>query len=86
VRPERSLQLEIDDVISLLRDEVTRTGGPAAWSRKTGIHRTTISKVICGLQSPTKGIISALGLRTVFVRREGETMKGPITADDPYDA
>jgi DNA-binding phage protein len=60
-------QLEIEDVISLLRAEVKRAGGPAAWSRETGIHRTTISKVLCGLQAPTKGIISALGLRTIIV-------------------
>jgi hypothetical protein len=37
-------QLEIEDVISLLRTRVKRAGGVVAWSAKTGIHRTTISK------------------------------------------
>jgi DNA-binding phage protein len=60
-------QLQIDDVISLLRTQVKRAGGVVAWSAKTGIRRTTISKVLAGPRPPTKGIIRTLGLSIVFV-------------------
>jgi hypothetical protein len=58
--------LEIEEVISLLRSEVKTAGGVSGWSRKTGIHRTTVSKVLAGLQPPSKSIIRALKLRIVF--------------------
>lgn len=60
-------QLEMEDVVALLSTQAKRAGGVVAWSAKTGIHRTTISKVLAGQQLPTKGIIRTLGLRTVFV-------------------
>ncbi len=59
--------LKAEDVVAMLRSEVKQAGGPGAWSKKTGIHRTTISKVLMGAQPPTKSIISTLKLRTVFV-------------------
>jgi len=59
--------LELKDVIRLLRSEVERAGGPTAWAKKTGIDRATISRVLNNLQRPTKPIILALKLRTVFV-------------------
>lgn len=59
--------LDLEDVMSLLRSEIEQAGGQAAWSRKTGVHRTTVVKVLMGLQPITKSIIRALKLRTVFV-------------------
>jgi DNA-binding phage protein len=58
---------EREDVMSLLRSEIKKAGGQTAWSRKTGVHRTTVVKVLMGLQPITKSIIRALKLRVVFV-------------------
>jgi ABC-type molybdate transport system ATPase subunit len=60
-------ELENGEILALLRADIKRTGGVLAWSAKSGIHRTTISKVIAGIQPPTKGIIKALGLRIIVV-------------------
>jgi DNA-binding phage protein len=60
--------LDLKDVIRLLRSEVERAGGQTAWSKKTGINRVTINRVLNGRYQPTKKIIEALKLRTVFVK------------------
>ena len=54
------------DVLRLLRSEVKRAGGQSAWARKTGIERTYLSKVLAGQKPPSKRIINALKLRTVY--------------------
>jgi DNA-binding phage protein len=59
--------LEVKDVILLLRAEVRRAGGVSAWSKKTGVHRTIVSKVLHNSKPLPKSIIKALKLRTVFV-------------------
>jgi hypothetical protein len=59
--------LEVKDIVPLLRAEVRRAGGVSAWSRKTGVHRTIVSKVLNHLKLPTKSITKALKLRAVFV-------------------
>jgi hypothetical protein len=53
--------LYVEDVIRLLRLEVKRAGGQAAWASKTGLN-----KVLNGKTLPTK-IIKALKLRIVFI-------------------
>ncbi len=58
---------ELEDVILLLRSEVKRGGGQAAWSKKTGIDRTMLSRVLNGHRPLTKTIFRALKLRMVFV-------------------
>jgi DNA-binding phage protein len=45
--------LQISEVIALLRTDVQRRGGIVAWSKATGIHRTTVSKVLSDVQEPT---------------------------------
>jgi hypothetical protein len=60
--------LEVKDVVSLLRAEVRRAGGVAAWCKKTGVHRSVVSRVLHNCP-PTKSMIKALNLRTVFVVR-----------------
>jgi hypothetical protein len=59
--------LDNQAVLSLLRAEVKRAGGPLVWSRKTGIHRATVSKALHGRVAITKGILKALGLRITIV-------------------
>jgi hypothetical protein len=62
--------LEVEDVISLLRAELRRAGSVAAWCKKTGVHRTIVSKVLNNARPPTKSVIEALKLRTVFAVRD----------------
>ena len=61
--------LELKDVIRLLRSEVERAGGQAAWAKKTDVDRVTINRALNDKQPPTKKIIRALKLRTVFVSK-----------------
>jgi DNA-binding phage protein len=58
---------EFENVILLLRSEVEQAGNQGAWSKKTGVNRATLNKVLNGHQPPTKSIIRALKLRVVFV-------------------
>jgi DNA-binding phage protein len=60
---------ELDDVVGLLRLEVKRAGGQAAWAKETGTNRIVVNKILNGQMSPTKKIIGALNLRVVFVRK-----------------
>jgi DNA-binding phage protein len=62
--------LQISEVIALLRTDVQRRGGIVAWSKATGIHQTTVSKVLSGGQEPTKSIIQALKLQRMIVSDE----------------
>jgi DNA-binding phage protein len=54
------------DVVQLLRQEVAKAGGQTEWYRKTGISRTMINKVLRTQRRPTKAIIKALNLETVY--------------------
>jgi DNA-binding phage protein len=60
---------EIKDIVFLLRDEVRRAGGQEAFSRKTGVDRTSLNKVLNGSRPPSPLMIDALGLRPIFVRK-----------------
>src|SRR5580704_18633515 len=66
-RMSPSRVLERDDVIRLLRLEVERAGGQAAWAKDTGTNRAVVNKILNGQMRPTKKIIRALKLRVVFV-------------------
>jgi DNA-binding phage protein len=59
--------LESNDVVALLRSEVGRAGGQAAWASKAGINRIVVNKILNGHGLPTKKIVRALKLRTVFI-------------------
>jgi hypothetical protein len=65
---EQMRMLDLDDVVCLLRSEVSRAGGQAAWAKATGVNRVLVNRVLNGQRPPTKKMINALGLRTVFVR------------------
>jgi DNA-binding phage protein len=62
---------EPQDVISLLRSEIERTGDQGAWARNAGLDRTAINKVLKGHKPLTPSIIRALGLRIAIVSDEG---------------
>ena len=59
--------LEAKDVIALLRSEVARAGSQAAWAKQAGVNRIAVNKILNGRGLPTKKILKALKLRTVFV-------------------
>jgi hypothetical protein len=59
--------LDAEDVVRLLRSEVKRAGGQAAWASRAGLNRIVVNKVLNGKTSPTKKIIKALKLRTVYI-------------------
>jgi len=58
---------EFKDVIRLLRSEVERAGGQSAWARKAGVDRSVVNRILFCQRLPSKAIIRALKLRTVFV-------------------
>lgn len=58
---------ELDDVVAFLRREVEKAGGQLAWSKKTGIERTSLNQTLRGRRPPSARIIAALNLRVVFV-------------------
>jgi DNA-binding phage protein len=68
-RANANIFLEMEAVICLLRVEVERAGGQAAWAKKAGVDRTIVNSILKGRRLPTKKIISALNLRTVFVSK-----------------
>jgi len=59
--------LDVEDVVRLLRSEVKRAGGQAAWAGKAGLNRIVVNKVLNGKALPTKKIIKALKLRIVYI-------------------
>jgi hypothetical protein len=61
-------ELKNQEILALFRAEIKRAGGVGAWAAKNpSVHRTTVSKVLCGFQPLTKSIIKALGLRIIVV-------------------
>ena len=67
---------ELRDVVSLLRDEVKRTGSQDAFAKKIGIHRTELNKVLVGARSPSRTIIDALGLAPIYVFKTDLPLRG----------
>jgi DNA-binding phage protein len=62
--------LDSEDVVRLLRLEVERVGGQAAWASKVGLNRIIVNKVLNRKTSPTKKIIKALKLRIVYISEQ----------------
>ena len=59
--------LEVEDVIRLLRSQVERAGGQAAFAKNAGVDRPTISKILSGRAPLQPKILRALNIRMVFV-------------------
>jgi DNA-binding phage protein len=58
------------DVVQLLRREVAKAGGQTGWSKKTGVHRSLINKILQGREPLTKSILKALGLEIVYGHKQ----------------
>jgi len=58
---------ELEDVVSLLRAEVTRVGGQTEFAKKTGLPRTEVNKALTGARLPSRSVIDALGLAPIYV-------------------
>ena len=56
-------ELQIKDVVRLLRSEVKKAGGQQAWAEKTGIERTIVNRTLSGQRGPSKNVLKALNLR-----------------------
>ena len=62
--------LEAKDVLALLRSEIARAGSQAAWAKQAGVSRIVVNKILNGRGFPTKKILKALKLGTVFVSEQ----------------
>ncbi|MGN6748424.1 MAG: hypothetical protein ACTHJS_07500 [Xanthobacteraceae bacterium] len=60
--------LDDGDVTDLLRAEIENAGGQTAFSRKFGVPRVTLNKILHGKRGLTKRIVKLLKLRVVYVR------------------
>jgi hypothetical protein len=60
--------VEVQDVKKLLKKAVSAAGGQSAWARKFGIPRSVINLVLQGKRKPTRSIITALGLKIVYIK------------------
>jgi len=56
-------ELQIKDVVRLLRSEIEKAGGQKAWAKKAGIERTIVNRALSGRRKPTMNILKALNLR-----------------------
>jgi DNA-binding phage protein len=63
--PATAKIFEQKDVVRLLREEVERAGGQVAWSKKTGVNRTNLNRILKGERPPSKAILDALKPRVV---------------------
>lgn len=55
-------ELDVEDILQLLRAEVLRTGSKTAFAKLAGVDRTTVHKVLRGQLPPSPKIVHALGL------------------------
>lgn len=60
--------MRVQDVVLMLRTDVSRMGGQSEWARHTGIDRTYLCKVLGGRKPPGPSIYCALGLESVILR------------------
>lgn len=67
------LVLDAQDVVELLRCEVERAGGPAAFARKASLDRATVHRTLQRQNRPGSGIIGALDLCVVYAPRTGKS-------------
>jgi hypothetical protein len=60
--------LEREDVVAVLREEVDKAGGQVAWSKKTGVNRSNLNRVLKGHRPLPQTILVALKLRAVYIK------------------
>jgi DNA-binding phage protein len=59
-------ELNVEDVIRLLRAEVQRAGSITAFAKIAGVDRTTVHRILRGQMPPSPKIVHTLGLRMVI--------------------
>jgi len=62
-------QLNLNDVLRLLRSEVERAGSQRAFARKAGVNVSVVSKTMRWMVLPSEKILSALKLRVVYLSK-----------------
>ena len=66
-RKRHSPVLDSGDVRELLRAEIESAGGQTAFSKKFGVPRVTLNKILHGKRGLTKRIVKLLKLRVVYI-------------------
>jgi len=69
---------EFDDVLLLLRQDVEKAGGQVAWSKRMGVDRAKLNRVLKGIRPPSAAMVEALELRIVFAPTNSGREKLPI--------
>jgi hypothetical protein len=72
-------QLELEDVVQLLRSEVERLGSQSAFARAAGVDRAVVCKILRGRALLQPKILRALNVRMVFVLADNEPPRNPIS-------
>ncbi len=67
--------LEREDVLALLQQEVNKAGGQVAWAKKIGVSRPNLNRILKGHRPLTEAVLTALGLRTVYVTKDSRRGK-----------
>jgi plasmid maintenance system antidote protein VapI len=67
IRKRHSPVLDNGDVKELLRAEIEGAGGQTAFSKKFGVPRVTLNKILHGKRGLTKRIVKLLKLRVVYI-------------------
>jgi len=61
--------LDLEDVIRLLRSEIERAGSQRMFARKAGVNVSVVSRTLRGQVLPSRNILRALKLRTVYLSK-----------------
>ena len=61
--------LDLEDVMRLLRSEIERAGSRRAFARKADVNVSVVSRTLSGVVLPSKKILRALKLRTVYLSK-----------------
>jgi hypothetical protein len=75
--------LDAEDVLQLLRSEIERAGGFTAFSKMACVDRTTVHRTLKRQVGLGRMIISALGLRAVYVPKQEELKTQDLQSKDP---
>ena len=65
--------MDIEQLLTLLRDECTKAGTQAAWAKSFGLSAPYVSDVLNGRRDPGKGILDALSVREIITYEKRHT-------------
>ena len=75
-----------DDVVHLLRAAVKREGSQAAFAKRYGVDRGTMSSILNGKRRVSAPVLRAFGLRKVYVIHDYEVLGGLGVSNLSHDA